>query len=68
VKKKVAPKYKINVKCNDISSADENKQEVTAEYLKTIKRQYIYSSTEDSEVVLAFEPNNAGLKKLSSFV
>jgi hypothetical protein len=32
------------------------------------KRQYIYSSMEDSEVVLAFERNNAGLKKLSSSV
>jgi hypothetical protein len=37
-------------------------------YLKTIKRQYIYSSTEDSEVVLVFERNNTGLKKLSGFV
>jgi hypothetical protein len=36
-------------------------------YSKTIKRRYIYSSTEDSEVVLVFERNNAGLKKLSSF-
>jgi hypothetical protein len=34
-------------------------------YLKTVKRQYIYSSTEDSEVVLVSERNNAGLKKLS---
>jgi hypothetical protein len=32
---------------------------------RTIKRQCIYSSTEDSEVVLVFERNNAGLKKLS---
>jgi hypothetical protein len=31
----------------------------------TIKRQYIYSSIEDSEVVLVFESNNAGLKKVS---
>jgi hypothetical protein len=30
-----------------------------------MKRQYIYSSIEDSEVVLAFERNKAGLKKLS---
>jgi hypothetical protein len=37
-------------------------------HLKSIKRQYIYSSIEDSEVVLVFEHNNAGLKKLSSFV
>jgi hypothetical protein len=35
-------------------------------YLKTIKRQHIYSSIDDSEVVLVFECNNAGLKKLSS--
>jgi hypothetical protein len=31
-------------------------------YLKTIKRQYIYSSIEDSEVVLVFESNNSGLR------
>jgi hypothetical protein len=37
-------------------------------YLKTIKRQHIYSSTADSEVVLVSESKNAGLKKLSSFV
>jgi hypothetical protein len=37
-------------------------------YLKTIKRQCICSSIEDSEVVLVFERNNAGLKELSSFV
>jgi hypothetical protein len=41
---------------------------ITVGYLKTIKRQYIYSSIEDSEVVLIFERNNAGLKKLSSIV
>jgi hypothetical protein len=35
---------------------------------KTIKRQYIYSSIENSEVVLVFEHHNAGFKKLSSFV
>jgi hypothetical protein len=35
-------------------------------YLKTIERQYIYSPTDDSEVVLVFERNNAGLKNLSS--
>jgi hypothetical protein len=34
-------------------------------YLKTIKRQYIYTSTEDSEAVLVFERNSAGLQKLS---
>jgi hypothetical protein len=37
-------------------------------YLKSIKRQYIYSSIKDSEVVLVSEHNNAGLKKLSGFV
>jgi hypothetical protein len=37
-------------------------------YLKTIKRQYTYSSIEGSEVVLVFKRNNAGLKKMLSFV
>jgi hypothetical protein len=37
-------------------------------FIKNIERQYMYSSTEDSEVVLVFERNNAGLKNLSSFV
>jgi hypothetical protein len=37
-------------------------------FLKTTKRQYIYSSIEDSEVVLVYERNNAGLKKLPSSV
>jgi hypothetical protein len=37
-------------------------------YLKAIKRQCIYSSIEDLEVVLVIEHNKAGLKKLSSFV
>jgi hypothetical protein len=37
-------------------------------HLKTIKKQHIYSSIEDSEVILPFERNNAGLKKLSSCV
>jgi hypothetical protein len=42
---------------------------ITVEPLfKNHERQYIYSSIEDSEVVLVFERNNAGLKKLSSFV
>jgi hypothetical protein len=31
-------------------------------YLETTKRQYIYSSIEDAEVVLVFKCNNAGLK------
>jgi hypothetical protein len=33
--------------------------------LKSTKRGYIYSSIDDSEVVLVFERTNAGLKKLS---
>jgi hypothetical protein len=37
-------------------------------YLKTTKRQYIYTSIEDSETVFVFEHNNAGLKKLSRSV
>jgi hypothetical protein len=32
------------------------------------KKQYIYSSIEDSEAVLVFERNNAGFKKLSQVV
>jgi hypothetical protein len=35
---------------------------------KLQKRQHIYSSTEDSEVLLAFEHNNAGLRKLLHLV
>jgi hypothetical protein len=42
------------------------KEKKNSLYLITIRRQYIYSSIEDSEVVLVFESNNAGLKKLSS--
>jgi hypothetical protein len=34
-------------------------------YLKTIKLQYVYSSIGDSQVVLVFGRNDAGLKKLS---
>jgi uncharacterized membrane protein len=34
---------------------------------KNYKTQYIYTLIEDLEVVLLFERNNAGLKKLSSF-
>jgi hypothetical protein len=41
-----------------------NKIALYSLYLKTIKRQYIYSLIEDSEVVLVFERNNAGMKKL----
>jgi hypothetical protein len=36
-------------------------------YLKTIKRHYIYSEIEYTEVVLVVECNTASLKKLSSF-
>jgi hypothetical protein len=42
-----------------------NKISLQSLHLKTIKRQYIYSSIKDSEVVLVYERNNAGLKKLS---
>jgi hypothetical protein len=45
-----------------------NKNITAAPLFKTVTRQYIYSSTEEPEVVLVFERNNAGLKKLSSFV
>jgi hypothetical protein len=45
-----------------------NKISLWSLYFKTIKRPFFYSSIEDSEVVLVFEHNNAGLKKLSSFV
>jgi hypothetical protein len=42
-----------------------NKISLSSLSLKTTKRQYIYSSIEDSEVVLVLECNNAGLKTLS---
>jgi hypothetical protein len=45
-----------------------NKISLQSLYLKTTKRQYIYSPIGDSEVVLVSERNNTGLKKLSSFV
>jgi hypothetical protein len=45
-----------------------NKISLYSLYLKTVQRQYIYSSIEGSEVVLVFEHSNAGLKKLPSFV
>jgi hypothetical protein len=50
-----------------LSSADANKQQnITVEPIfKTVQRQHIYSSTEDSEVVLVSEATNAGLKELS---
>jgi hypothetical protein len=44
-----------------------NKISLQSIYLKSIKRLYIYSFIEDSEVVIVFERNNAGLKKLLSF-
>jgi hypothetical protein len=40
-----------------------NKISLYSLYLGTVKRQYIYSSIKDSEVVLVFERNNPGLKK-----
>jgi hypothetical protein len=41
-----------------------NKISLYSLYLKTIKRQHIYSLVEDTEVVLVSERNNTGLKKL----
>jgi hypothetical protein len=42
---------------------------ITVEILfKTVKRQYIHSSKEDSEVVLDSERNKAGLKRLPQVV
>jgi hypothetical protein len=52
----------INGKCNDRSSADE--KNITVKSLFKKERQYMYSSIEDSEVLLVSEHNNAGLKKL----
>jgi hypothetical protein len=73
VKQKVALKkliIQINGKCNDVSSSAKINKKVSlySLYLQTIKSQYIYLSIEDSEVVLVFERNNTGIKKLSSFV
>jgi hypothetical protein len=45
-----------------------NKNITVEPLFKNVGRQYIYSSIEDSKVVLFLERNNAGLKKLSSFV
>jgi hypothetical protein len=45
-----------------------NKKFTVDHCLENIKRQYIYSSIEDPEVVLVLECNNAGLKKLPSYV
>jgi hypothetical protein len=50
----------INGKFSGKSVADENKNILLwSLYLKTIRTQYIYSSIEDSEVVLVFERNVA---------
>jgi hypothetical protein len=58
---------RMNGKLNDISSAHENKKYVSlySLYFITVKRHYICSFIEDSEVVFVFERNDAGLKKLS---
>jgi hypothetical protein len=68
---KVAQKTKklrtqINGEFDDINSSDKinNKISLQSLFLNTIKRQSIYSSIGDSEVVLVFERNNAGVKKL----
>jgi hypothetical protein len=60
----------INGKLNDVSSAGENKLKkyFKSLYLKIIKKQNMYSSIENSEAVLVFESNNAGFKKVSSFI
>jgi hypothetical protein len=61
-KKKTPPlRTQINGKFNYIMTKTNNKISLWSLYLKTIKRQYIYSLTEDSEVVFVFEHNNAGL-------
>jgi hypothetical protein len=61
LKQKLALKDKvlrkqINGKSNDIISADENKKKILILNLslKTVKGQYIYTFTENSEVVLVF--------------
>jgi hypothetical protein len=48
-----------------MNNADENKLHfITKEpLLKNYKKQYIYSSTEDSEGVCVFERSDAGLNK-----
>jgi hypothetical protein len=62
-KKKEKKKKQMNSKFNDINSGHENtKRNITLEGSKIIRRQYIYSSIEDSEAVLEFERNDAGLK------
>jgi hypothetical protein len=44
-----------------------NKNITVEHLLKRIKSKYIYSSIEDPEVIIGFERNNEGLKKLVSF-
>jgi hypothetical protein len=46
----------------------ENKKITVGHLFKSCKKIIIYSSIENSEVILAFELNNVGLKELSSFV
>jgi hypothetical protein len=45
-----------------------NKKITVEPLFNTMKRLYIYLLLEDSEVLLVFECNNAGLKKLPDFV
>jgi hypothetical protein len=45
-----------------------NKTSLQSHYLKSIKRQYIYSSIGDSEDVPVSGHNDAGLNEPSSFV
>jgi hypothetical protein len=49
---------------NDLSTADENKKNAVEHVSKNYKKEYIYSSIENLEVVFIFE-HNAGLMKLS---
>jgi hypothetical protein len=59
----------INGNFGDVVLMKTSNKNITLEPLfKNYKRPYIYSSIEDSEVVLGFERNDASLKKLSSFV
>jgi hypothetical protein len=56
-------------KINDVSSADENRQKMSLQnlYLKTIIRQLMYSSIEDSEIVPVFEHNNCRFEEIVKF-
>jgi hypothetical protein len=51
----------------NVALKDKNTNKIS-QWSLYLKRQHIYSSIEDSEAVRVFERNNAGLKKLSSFV